>query len=304
MNNQLFEKLAFAKEQLEIGNYGRVEKIANDLIGNIDKSLLKEGLRIKGLSLFYQNSLEEAYQIFSELIEKFPLFPDAYFYRFEVLIELERFGEARIDALDLISIDQNNPEYLNKLIIVDEYLGHYESVIETCDKVLNLYPNDSLFLATRGGAKLELKQFENAIQDFEKSLINSDEIEQALNYNNIGFAYSNLGEYQKAKEALVKSLELDETEPFALNNLGFVLSRLGEVEKGLNLINQSIRIAPENSYAYKNRAKIFLERGDLSKAKKDLLQAKELDYEILYGKEVNELLEKIKTDENKVQNGK
>lgn len=300
MNNHLSGKLEFAKEQLEIGNYGRVERITNILIENKDKSFLKEGLRLKGVSLFYQNRMDEAYQLFSELIEKFPLFPDAYFYRFEILIELVKFGEARIDALSLISIDQSNPEYLNKLIIVDEYLGHYESVIETCDKILNLYPNDSLFLATRGGAKLELKQFENAIQDFEKSLINSDEIEQSLNYNNIGFAYSNLGEYQKAKKALIKSLELDETEPFALNNLGFVLSKLGEVEKGLNLINQSIKIAPENSYAFKNRAKIFLERGDLSKAKKDLHQAKELDYEILYGNEVNELLEKIKADENKM----
>ncbi len=286
----------YIEDQFEIGNFGRVENACDKLIASGDDELIKKGYLYKGVSIAGQNRDEEAINLFDVAIEKFPDFEDYYIFKFESLIALGLFEEARIVAEKVISFEPTKPEYLDKLITVDEYLGNYNLVIETCNTILNFYPNLALFYSVRGAAKINLELYTEAINDYLKAdqLEERDEIERAQDLNDIGFCYVKLENYAKAKEVLEESLKLDPTLPYALNNLGFTLAQLNEVENGLTLIKESIRLEPGNPYAYLYRGKINISLGEIDSAKKDLLRAKELDFEVLYGNEVNRMLNEIK----------
>lgn len=295
MSQHLQERLRYAQEQFEIGNYGRVERVAEELINNEDQSFLKEGLVLKGSAFYLQNQLQDAYQYFTQAIDRFPDAPMAYLYRFEILIAAQEFEKAKADALTLISLDAENVEYLDKVIQANEHLGDFEAVIEGCDKVLALHPEEPSFLSTRGTAHMALKQFEAGIQDFDLLLKNPElrEMDRAYIYNNLGFAHLQNESYSDARTALSRSLDLNPDNMLAMNNLGSVMYELGDMKEAMRWLNKSLDLAPEQSYAYKNRAKIHIKNGDLEEARADLMQAKDLNYDEQYGNEVNELLAQI-----------
>lgn len=295
MSQYLQERLTYAQEQFEIGNYGRVERVAEELINNEDQSFLKEGLILKGSALYLQNQLQEAYQFFTQTIERFPEAPMAYLYRFEILIAAQEFEKAKADAQVLVTLDPENVEYLDKLVQAHEHLGNFEGIIDACDKVLALHPEEPSFLSTRGTAYMALKQFGPGIEDF-KLLLNHPELremDRAYIYNNLGFAYLQNEAYTEARNALSRSLDLNPNNMLAMNNLGSVMYELGDMKEAMRWLNQSINLAPEQSYAYKNRAKIHIKNGDIESAKADLMQAKELNYDADYGDEVDELLAQL-----------
>jgi tetratricopeptide (TPR) repeat protein len=76
-----------------------------------------------------------------------------------------------------------------------------------------------------------------------------DEYGQALSLNNIGLAYSSLGEKQKALDYYNQALPLTRTvgdradEAATLNNIGLVYSSLGEKQKALDYYHQALPLA-------------------------------------------------------------
>ena len=289
----LQKKLNYAEEQLEIGNFGRVLNTAKILIEAVDSPFVKEGLLYKGMAYFHLRNYEAAVDFLSAAIEEDQDLTLAYVYRGEALIFLERFMEARKDALISCTLDPTNLEYRNNLIAVDQYLGDYQSIINTCNKVLKIFPNAFDFLLTRGDAYLLSRQFDLAIEDYHYLLHETviEDFDIVHLYNNLGYAFSKKEVYQLAIDYFELALEIEEQHPYTLNNLGWALFQIGETEKALEAINLSIRYDPQNSYAFKNRAKIQIHLGWKENAKKDLLQAQALGYHIHYDDEVERLLE-------------
>lgn len=287
--------IEYIEEQFEIGNFGRVERSCDKLITSSEIEIRKKGFLFKGLALYQQSKFKEALIIFSKMNEKFPTVAEGYSAKFDTLINLEQFEEAKKCAEEIVALEDTNPDYLNYRITIDQYLGDYNAVIETCDKILTLHPNAFSFYSIRGSAKISLNQIEEAILDYSKAISFEEEntIEQAYNYNDIGYAYSKLENFTEAQRYLEMSLEITPVFPYALNNLGFVMACTGNISNGIQLINQSIKIDPTNSYAYKNRAKIYLMEGKTKLAQKELLKAQKLDYKLIHDDEVNELLAQI-----------
>lgn len=292
MSQHLQDRLTYGQEQFEIGNYGRVERVAEELIQNEDQSFLKEGLLLKGSALYLQGLIQEAYQVFSQTIAQFPEAPMAYLYRFEILISAQEFEKAKADALVLVGLDDQNVEYLDKLILAHEHLEDYEAVIENCNKVLLIHPEEPSFLSTRGTANLALQRFDAGIQDFELLLKNAalGDMDRAYIYNNLGFAQLQKESYADARTALSRSLELNPNNHTAMNNLGSVFYELGDMKEAMRWLDQSIELAPDQGFAYKNRAKVHLKNGDLEEAKEDLMQAQALNFA---SEELDELLAKV-----------
>ena len=289
MSQYLQERLTYGQEQFEIGNYGRVERVAEELIENEDATFLKEGLILKGSALFLQNHLQEAYEYFSQAIEKFPGATMAYLYRFEILIAAQEYEKAKTDAIALVKLDDQNVEYLDKLIQANEHLGDYEAIIEGCNQVLALHPEEPSVLSTRGNAYIALKQYGPGIEDFKLLMKNPElqEMDRAYIHNNLGFAYLQLKSYTDARTELTYAIQLNPNNITAMNNLGSVMYELGDMKEAMRLFDQAIDLAPEFSFAYKNRAKVHIKNQDFDEAKADLMQAKNLNYD---GEDLEELL--------------
>ncbi len=170
-----------------------------------------------------------------------------------------------------------------------------------------------------------LQDIENAIQDYKDVLELDPEYDMA--YSNLSMLFANKGEHEKAKELQLKSIELNPTEiryynnlsltyielgkfneadslmticieesespdPFFYNNRGYARIKLGKLKIAEQDIKRSITLHPDNSYAYRNLALLYIEKNQKEAICKNLEKAIELNFTVIYGDEVEKLLQK------------
>jgi tetratricopeptide (TPR) repeat protein len=85
--------------------------------------------------------------------------------------------------------------------------------------------------------------------------------------NNIGIIFTNLKNYQKAKECFKKAIEINPNYADAHNNLGIIFKKLKENQKAKECYEKAIEINPNYADAYYNIGIIFKELGESKKAK-------------------------------------
>jgi tetratricopeptide (TPR) repeat protein len=202
-----------------------------------------------------------------------------------------------------------------------------EDAIKDFSAALDFENTDSLrlgLLLNRGAAKIDIRDFESAYQDFIEALkidslniatLNNlatvcDEVgkgDQTLKYlykiieidstfigayGNIGFKNQLMGNHQAAIKFFNKVLQLDPEQPIAYNNRAYSKYKLGEYDAALKDVNQSIKMYPSNSYAFRNRALIYIAMKQNAKACADIDEALRSGFTKMYGDEVEELKKK------------
>ena len=159
----------------------------------------------------------------------------------------------------------------------------------------------------------EKEYLELAIKDYKRVVSGRYEADA---YNNMASAYSDMGQYNLAIDAIEKAIEIRPGHHTYMMNRANKLANIGENKKALKQYNAVIDIMPEDAHAYYNRgylyfkmnqyenaledyemvekmtnerdllkklffyrSKIFLERGDDLEAYLDLSKALEIDVE-------------------------
>ena len=75
--------------------------------------------------------------------------------------------------------------------------------------------------------------------------------------------FSDMGEHDKALQAINKALELDRSNPIFLNNRGFTYLMLDSTRLAIEDINASLVRDPENMWAFRNKGIYFLKTGEM-----------------------------------------
>jgi len=291
----LQDTFEYAKEQLDIGNFGRVEKAATELRQSTTEQYIQYGILLDALLLSEQEQDEEAMVFYDELIQKYPNLEYAYYYRFEALIRELEFKKARLDALRLVQLDDKNVEYINCLIIVDEFLGDYMQVIEHCNKILANDPEEYDFIFSRAMAKVKLGHLKEALADYQYFIqvedIDMEDLKMA--YLDMGLIHVQLEEYDRAKSFLEKARLEDYFDTKIESTLGLIHAKTIDQTEGLAMINKTIAYDSETSYPFINRAKLLIEMGELERAKLDLNLAEQFDIDFLYHTNIKSLRRKL-----------
>ena len=96
-----------------------------------------------------------------------------------------------------------------------------------------------------GTLNIELKEYTNAVSNFEKCIrFNRN---NSFAYSSLAVAFERLNLYDKAIDYLKKSISLDGNNSRALNNLGILYSHLGNIKEGISLLKKSLKIDPYNN---------------------------------------------------------
>jgi len=289
MNDAHFrERLAWAQEQLEIGNFGRVERVVQEVLDSGADDLKPAARRLRGIAFFQQGQVGDAIEVMNRVLEDNPDDEQALYVRSRGYILIQDLIKAGLDAEKLRTIAPDSPHYVELLIEIKGLLGHFSDIIPLCDRVLELDADSEHILASRGHAFLQTGQYDNAIADFRKLIDGGWENEYL--YNNLGLAHSRKGDYEQALTLLDKALEFNPRHAHARSNRGFALFKLGDAADGLRELHLALQLDPDNANAYKNRALIYLALDERDEAHDDLLTAKELDYSLFLGEEVDRLL--------------
>ncbi|MEG3926535.1 CHAT domain-containing protein [Microcoleus sp. D3_18a_C4] len=158
-------------------------------------------------------------------------------------------------------------------------LGEKQQAIDYYNQVLSLIRE----MGDRPEASINLSNISNLPANSDRSLVNRTA--EATTLNNIGLAYNDLGEKQKAKEYLNQALPLframgDRTkEATILNNIGLVYYDLGEKQTALDYYKQALDLRQKagdrrgEANSLNNVGNTYSELGKLEKAEEYFNQA-------------------------------
>ena len=150
------------------------------------------------------------------------------------------------DAIKLfVNFYKANPQIDNDIL---------NTLLAECTTWLDKHPVAELF-NLRGIVYSSLKQYEKAIENYNKAI--ELKPDYALAYNARGIAYAGLKDFEKAIEDLNKTIQLEPDGAHAYNNRGNVYGRLKEYQKAIEDCTKAIQINPGHTNAYYNRGMAY-----------------------------------------------
>ena len=124
----------------------------------------------------------------------------------------------------------------------------------------------------------EKGQLHEAISEFEKAIrspVLNRKKETVVAYYQLGKAYHDMGEYEKAKDFYEKALEMDPNLSGALCHLAILYDAEGKTESTGAYLEQALRVAPKDPHVNFNLGLFYLKQGDMDKARPHFSIAKE-----------------------------
>ena len=167
-------------------------------------------------------------------------------------------------------------------------LGDYSDADKWFSQVVAETPGDAEAWYLLGRTKYNENEFAAAISDFEHALTLRPKYVEAE--NNIGLAWKELNERQKAQAAFQTAIDWQGESPVdaqPLLNLGTLAAEAGEYNKAIPLLTRALSLAPKNPSVHEELGKVYLTMNKLPDAQSEVgssrvdLQACKLEYSIV-----------------------
>jgi tetratricopeptide (TPR) repeat protein len=133
----------------------------------------------------------------------------------------------------------------------------------------------SIAYSNRGNYLLSQKQYDSAINDFNKSIYLKEDNYRA--YSNRGIAYMTLKKNDAAKQDFIKTIQLRPDHFLSFSNLGLILMKEKKYDSAIYNFNKAIEINPDFSEFYYNRGNAFYNQAKYEDAIQDYSKAIELN---------------------------
>ncbi len=134
--------------------------------------------------------------------------------------------------------------------------GDFQSSLMAFQRAIQLRPNYVDAHHNIGVTFLQMKDYDNAILWFEKTVAI---FPLTQSYNDMGVAYFYKGEPDKAEESFMKALEVDPNSALAYNSLGLLYFKTGRVEEARQAWLKAVELDPYSEGIRKNL--LLLEQG-------------------------------------------
>ena len=254
-----------------------------------------------------QNKLKDAKKKYKNVIKKDPKNPVGYRQRGVIYLQRESYEKALLDFHKLIELTPNEPESLTYRGLIYFFLGNYNEALLDHNKAIQIAPNISYLYNNRGLAQLDpnkavadftralqldpnnvqaahnrgllntdLKNFQEALKDFD--WVASSRFYDLQAIIHWGCAYQNLGRHQDAIRAFDKAISLCNTSSEAFNNKGYSLHQLGNIDEALRHFDLAITHDEKNGNAHYNKAVLFKKLGRFPEALPEFARATSLRY--------------------------
>jgi type IV pilus assembly protein PilF len=198
--------------------------------------------------------------------------------------------------LEAAKEDPENAELQNAIGIAYRNLRDLDKAIYHFLKALRLKPNYPEAENNLGTVYLMKKQWDKAITSFEKAALNPLYRSPYVAYTNLGYAYHELGEYEKAIEYYGKAISRFVKYSPAYLNMGLSLEALGRTKEAEEAYRSALHYAPGDPKPHLYLGRLYLKLDDEQKASEELLLTIKEDPAGIYGKEARRLLEGISLD--------
>ena len=221
---------------------------------------------MEGKKRHLQEKYREAIPFFERAVEIDPEFALAY--RFMAVAHGNLgFRPQRLEfmrkAMDLKDRLSEKERFLIEGTYYFSFENTYDKARIAFQKLLELYPDDTVALGNMALTYYNLDQYEEAIPYFER--IKSAKGEFALSYYDLATCYRAIGDYERAKQVLEFYLENIGDSPTIHQGLANHYRYLGEYDVALSEIEKALAIDPDNFEVLREQAKIYLYKGELKR---------------------------------------
>tara|TARA_Y100001978_G_scaffold5700_1_gene4738 strand:+ start:342 stop:2030 length:1689 start_codon:yes stop_codon:yes gene_type:complete len=245
-----------------VGIHGRAEQ--NDQVSNQLGKLIatgaNQGIPIEKFIGFNKNQLEVDEFISPETVDDYLLkIANIFSQNLAIGLKNEKSFNKIIKFANLgLDLDPYNEDLLIFLGRANLGLSKNKDAIKYANKVISLNNKNIGAYYLRGRIKIELKEYESAINDF-KIVISQDPLSLSFNpYKMIGIAYLYLNNHQNAILNFDKALKVNPNDVNTIANRGYSKSQIKDFLGALNDFNQVIEIDPLNSGILANRGDLKL----------------------------------------------
>lgn len=131
---------------------------------------------------------------------------DTYYNRGNAKFALDDFLGAKEDYTKALEIDSDLFDAIYNLALTNFYLGEYAEAIEGFDKITNAFPTDTKAHAQKAMAYMELKEYDEAFNNYAKRILLNPDSESFFNR---GLALLSINYYKEAQADFYKAIQLD-----------------------------------------------------------------------------------------------
>lgn len=139
--------------------------------------------------------------------------------------------------------------------------------IESYNELIRLEPDNASWYNNRGYSFLNLKNYNLAISDFDKA-IDLDPY-WSFPFNNRGFAYLNQGKLSRGKEDIETAFRLDGDNGYAKRNMGYYHFLKKEYKEALQCYSEAKKIQDKIEHIHYFTGLAFLALGETENARKE-----------------------------------
>ena len=167
---------------------------------------------------------------------------------------------------------------LRVALILDE-LDRTEEALAALRALANDRPDSVESLVSMGDILRTRERFKEAIAAYDEAVARIDEMEQrhwALLYAR-GIALERAKLWQRAEDDLLRALELQPGQPYALNYLGYSWVEQGvNLERAREMIEEAVKLKPRDGYIIDSLGWVLFRFGEFERAVRELERAVEL----------------------------
>jgi tetratricopeptide (TPR) repeat protein len=209
---------------------------------------------LRGNQKFKEKEYYESIKWYSEAILKQSKFSDAYYNRGLVYQSLDKNDEAIADFQKAYELDPQFSAALSKQTELLQNLQKFDLALESAAKLVNNFPDSSLFWSLQGDIYLQKTLYNDALASYEHALLLKPNAVETL--INKGIVYQELGQLDLAEASFKSALSTGKYKDLIYNNLGYLEIQRRQWKLAENWIKMALAIDPKNALYLKNLAKI------------------------------------------------
>lgn len=222
-------ELMFKKADIYIGNkkYNKALQVLEEASAYTKNNISLYVLRIDAY-LALEN-LEAAIETFEDALPRFEGDEkvDLLFELADVFDDYEHFDRIFDCLQTILEINPTNEEALYKICFWADFTGRLEESIRIHINIINDHPYNEIAWFNLAAAYQSLKLYEKAVDAYLYAVVIDDKFDFA--YRNLGDAYLRLKKYPEAIEALQKVLELSKPEDVIFEAIAHCHHKLGNI---------------------------------------------------------------------------
>ena len=217
-----------------------------------DKSLAKSQALYNNMAVNFEN-LEQNEKAVEYYTKEIAISSDYSFLPYrnlaDIYVQLGDYDRAREIYDKLISVDDKNAQnYAVRAQFFMTNVDNYLSSISDLSKAIELEIDNPNFYFTRAQSYFKIKDFKNAIYDFEKALeLNPEITNSEYIYSEIAKCYAGIGDFEKALEYYNSEINLAENALAFSERAVFYDFYLNDFEKANLDFEKAIELAPNTN---------------------------------------------------------